>query len=285
MKIHSLSDVPLRDIHRCFIDAFSDYVEPVKATEDELRYVLERRAFRAELSFGAFEGDQLVGFILNGHGSWNGLDTAYDAGTGILKEWRKKGIASSLFETSLPVLREHGVRQYLLEVIKSNTGAYELYRKSGFSVTREFDYWVSGIEALTLRPKKLPGGASIHWIDTPDWDLFRTFWDFEPSWQNSIDAIVRKMDNMTLLGAFDGGNIVAYGCMENHTGDLPQLAVHPDFRRRGLATSLVRRLLNLATPPGLRVINTCSNALATRRFLRSLGLVPGPGQYEMILGL
>mgnify|MGYP001552668543 CR=1 FL=1 len=172
-----------------------------------------------------------------------------------------------------------------MEVIKTNHGAVELYRKSGFSVSREFDYWVSAAGSLNIPSVTLPPGMSIKPIETPDWSHLATFWDYQPSWQNSIDSVSRKRDDMTLLGVYRQNSIVAYACMENESGDLPQLAVQPDFRRRGLATALTAQLLSRVDPPDLRVINTCADSLAMRQFLLNLGMDPGHGQYEMILNL
>ena len=43
---------------------------------------------------------------------------------------------------SLEILRQNDIHQYLLEVIQTNRGAVELYRKEGFKVTREFDCYI-----------------------------------------------------------------------------------------------------------------------------------------------
>jgi YD repeat-containing protein len=167
MKIRSLSGVPFEQIHRAFEAAFSDYIEDVSLSSRQLQEVLERRGFNAQLSFGAFEAGEIVGFIVNGIGMWNNVRTAYDCGTGVIKAFRQQGIASRIFEQSLPVLRQQGISQYLLEVIKTNHGAVELYRKSGFTVSREFDYWVSAAGCLTVPSVALPPGASGHFLGRP----------------------------------------------------------------------------------------------------------------------
>ena len=285
MKIRSLAGVPFAQIHRAFEAAFSDYIEDVSLSSRQLQGVLERRGFSSELSFGAFEAGEIVGFIVNGIGTWNGIPTAYDCGTGVIKEFRQQGIASRIFDQSLPVLRQKGISQYLLEVIKTNHGAVELYRKSGFSVSREFDYWVSAAGALAVPPVALPPGMSIKPMETPDWNELATFWDYQPSWQNSVDSVSRRLDDMTLLGVYRQDAVVAYACMENESGDLPQLAVQPDFRRSGLATALIDQLLSRVDPPDLRVINSCANSMPMKHFLLNLGMDPGHGQYEMILKL
>lgn len=283
MKIQPLTGVKADVIHGAFIEAFSDYVEPVDLSLAQLQYMLERRGFRDYLSLGAFSENRLIGFTLNGMGEWEGVLTAYDTGTAVQKTFRKQGIATRIFEESLPLLNSYGISRYLLEVIKTNEGAVDLYRKSGFTISREFDYWESATEPLNFRSVSLAEGMSIKPIEKPDWTRLMGFWDFQPSWQNSVDSVTRKRDNMAILGAFNQDAIVAYACMENGTGDVPQLAVHPEFRRQGLATILLARLVNLLDPPGLRVINTCADSVPVRSFLLNLGLRPGHGQYEMIL--
>lgn len=283
MKIRSLENVPIKVIHRAFTRAFSDYVEPFKLTVGQLQHSLQRRGFNESLSFAAFSEGEIVGFTLNGSGQWNGRATAYDAGTGVQKSHRKQGIASQIFEASLPVLKAHGVSQYLLEVIKVNTKAVELYRKFGFSITREFDYWACPADALEFHSGPLPESISIRPLEDPGWRTLRSFWDFRPSWQNSVDSMRRVQSSITMLGAFQRDVPVAYICMEEGTGDIPQLAVHPEFRHQGLAMALLGRVTRLLDPREIRFTNTCLDSQPTRNFLLSLGLEPGHGQYEMIL--
>lgn len=283
MKIQSLEGVPIKEIHRAFTRAFSDYVEPFNLTVKQLQHTLHRRGFNDYLSFAAFSNGEIVGFTLNGSGQWNGKATAYDTGTGVQRSHRKQGIASQIFETSLPVLKAHGISHYLLEVIKVNTKAVDLYRKFGFLITREFDYWACPGDALEIQSGPLPEGISIRPLGDPDWNLLCRFWDFPPSWQNSVDSITRVQSSITMLGAFHHDEPIAYICMQEDTGDIPQMAVHPDFRHQGLAVALLEQIVRLLNPPEIRFTNTCLDSQPTRNFLLNLGLEPGHGQYEMIL--
>jgi ribosomal protein S18 acetylase RimI-like enzyme len=81
----------------------------VQITPDELRTMLRRRGFDPALSFAAFDGC-IMGFTLNGTGTFGGVPTAYDTGTGTLPEYRGRGLATQIFETSLPHLRAAGGR-------------------------------------------------------------------------------------------------------------------------------------------------------------------------------
>ncbi|MGD8780761.1 MAG: GNAT family N-acetyltransferase [Ignavibacteria bacterium] len=285
ITIKQLSNTGLKTIHEAFINAFSDYVEPINLSFEQLKYMIERRGCDLNLSFGAFSDGQLVSFTLNGIGEWNGELTAYDTGTGTIKEFRKQGIAKRMFNESLPVLREHKVKHYLLEVIRSNKSAFELYKKAGFTITREFDYFISTKDKIKIRESKLNKEFQIMEIINPDWDTLKTFWDFDPSWQNSIDSINRKTQYFKFLGIYDSDKIVGYGIIEKHTGDIPQLAVSREHRRKGLASTLLYRLLQNSESKTIKFINTSAVNNSFRKFAESVCLAPGIGQYEMLLKL
>ena len=153
--IMNLVDTKFSTIHESFQNAFSDYAEPFDLSIEELKYMVERRSYNPEYQFGAFDGNVLVGFILNGISTWQGKRTVYDTGTGVIKEYRKQGVATKLFEETLSKLKLENVEQYLLEVIRSNKNAYDLYSKSRFSVTREFEYYITEKSKLKFPNQKL----------------------------------------------------------------------------------------------------------------------------------
>jgi ribosomal protein S18 acetylase RimI-like enzyme len=285
IKIRTLEKTPFNQIYNAVSDAFSDYVEPFDLTIEELKYMFERRGYDLEISFGAFDGSKLVGITINGIGDWNGKLTAYDSGTGIVKEYRKRGIARRMFDESLPILKEKGITQYLLEVIKTNRGAYELYKKAGFKIVRELDYFKTGVSELKY--DKLVNKPDFYFnvIEEPDWGEFKSFWDFDPSWQNSIDCMHRKIEHLKILGLYDKSKLIGYGIIEMHTGDIPQLAISPQYRRQGLGTSLFRVLINYSEVDSLRIINSDKNYAPFREFMKSMGIEAGEGQYEMIMDL
>jgi ribosomal protein S18 acetylase RimI-like enzyme len=277
IEIRTLESISIEQLQQAHNKAFEDYAEPNNKTVEQLTYLLQRRGYRSELSFGAFDGDELVSFTFNGIGIWNGIPTAYDTGTGTIKAYRQQGLASRIFRESIPILKQNGITQYLLEVIKVNTAAADLYRKAGFEVSREFDYYVAIKETL------IPSSHThtIKEVTAPDWQLFQSFWDFQPSWQNAMDAIVRKQDHFKILAAYDGETIIGYGIVEPHTGDIPQLAVAPAYRRRKIATALMQALAAEINAEAIRLINADADYPAFRQLMQSVGLQPGYGQYEM----
>lgn len=52
--------------------------------------------------------------------------------TGVVPSHRGQRLAARLFGASLPVLRELGVRRFVLEVIRSNEAAVRAYERQGF---------------------------------------------------------------------------------------------------------------------------------------------------------
>lgn len=285
IKIKQLTGTSFETIHGAFANAFSDYVEPFDLTLEQLKYMVERRGCNLELSFGAFSGNELVGLTLNGIGLWKGELTAYDTGTGVVKEFRKQGIATRMFNESLPVLRDKNIAQYLLEVIKSNTSAYELYKKAGFKVCRELDYYKTEKDKIGQAEFEEHNGVDINTIANPDWELFKSFWDFHPSWQNSIDSINRKIDHFVILGVFENDKIIGYGIIEKHTGDIPQLAISKSKRRKGFASKLFYSLLDKTSSEHIKIINTANVYEPFKHYAEKLGIPEGIGQYEMIMKL
>ena len=122
MEIKSLAHTSFETLAESFGAAFAEY--EVQISPDELRTMLRRRGFEPALSFAAFDDTgNIMGFTLNGIGTFAGVPTAYDTGTGTLPEYRGQGLATQIFETSLPHLRAAGIVQYLLEVLQHNTTA------------------------------------------------------------------------------------------------------------------------------------------------------------------
>lgn len=93
-----------------------------------------RSMFASELAkgtsicLGAFEGDQLVGYVVNSRyvDAWHVMNVAVDP------EFQRRGIASRLLERLFELTVEDDGRGYTLEVRVSNKEAIKLYEKLGF---------------------------------------------------------------------------------------------------------------------------------------------------------
>ena len=93
-----------------------------------------RSMFASELAkptsicLGAFEGEQLVGYVINSRyvDAWHVMNVAVDP------DHQRRGVASRLFERLFELTRDDERRGYTLEVRVSNEGAIELYERLGF---------------------------------------------------------------------------------------------------------------------------------------------------------
>jgi ribosomal protein S18 acetylase RimI-like enzyme len=276
-RLLSASDlIPLYD---CFLEAFSDYEVDMQMSREQFEQRIARDGVRLEISAGAFDDEKMIGFYMNAAGSWQGKQTAYDAGTGVIPEYRGRGVAKELFAFVVERLREVSISQYLLEVLTSNAGAVSLYRKLGFVETRVLAVFRSSEPVTALG--ELPG-VSIRPVEEPDWKLFESFWDGYPSWQNSSDAVERVANQRQILGAYVEGKCIGYGVVFRPSGNLMQLAVAHEFRRRGIGS---RILSSLSTSEALKVNNIDEKLTGTLAFFEANRFKIDLKQYEMVKDL
>ena len=280
IEIKSLANISFETIYNAFSEAFRDY--EITLTEAELQKMLFRRGFQAKLSFGAFEDDRLVSFTLNGIGLFNGVKTAYDTGTGTLPNYRAKGLAARVFNESIPSLVSHGVEQYLLEVLQHNESAVSVYTKQGFTISREFNYFVQSIAEINLNGKVLPDGYSIREVSLSEIGLPKDCWDFFPSWQNSFEAINRKPSDFIVIGAFKGNALAGYGIIEPSSGDITQIGVDKLHRRRGVGSAILKELFKRNAHNHIKVINTEIGCDTITAFLANNHIEVKGKQFEMI---
>jgi len=279
-QILSLDKISFDTIFEAFNLAFGDY--EIQIDKDELKTMLTRRGFVPELSFGAFVNDRLVSFTLNGIGTHNGVKTAYDTGTGTINEYQGKGLASRIFTYSLPFLKNAGISQYLLEVLQHNERAVSVYIKLGFETTREFNYFKQNSAEILTSSKVLNPKYFIKQTDLRSQKQMAGFLDFEPSWQNSFEAIGRCLNDFVILGAYAADDLVGHCIFEPGSGDLTQIAVCKSHRREGIASALLAEALKYNKHNSVKVINTDISCGSITSFIESNGIPLRGKQFEMI---
>src|SRR5262245_1543683 len=267
-------------LYQCFLAAFSDYLVDMRSTEEQFAQRLTRDGVELELSAGAFEKEEMVGFYMNGAGSWQGLQTVYDAGTGVMPGHRRKGVAEKLFDFMLPGLRGAGLDQYLFEVVSNNEPAVRLYRRLGFQEVRRLAVFRS---PAPLKSTKGAPAVEIREIENPNWGLYQTFWDGYPSWQNSIEAINRISGRKFTAGAFVGAECVGYGVMSPAAANVLQLAVAKGHRRKGVGSMILTTLQQqVPLDEPLKVNNIDYQLTNALTFYQACGFKLALSQYEML---
>ncbi|MFH0756270.1 MAG: GNAT family N-acetyltransferase [Bacteroidota bacterium] len=279
IKIEPLISLDPETIFNAFSDAFSDY--EMQLDRKELEAMLQRRGFVPALSFGAFYKGELVSFTFNGIGNYNGIKTAYDTGTGTIREFRGRGLATRVFKDSVPFLKEAGIDRYLLEVLQHNRGAFSVYRKLGFEITREFNYFSSALDEVRIPENESVEFPEIRPVDLHAREEMKKFWDFTPSWQNDFGSIERSLEDFKMIGAFSRGKMAGYAIFAPHSGDLTQIAVEKSLRRKGIATAMLKVILKEIRHTSVKLINAERGCDSITGFLNSFSILPAGTQFEM----
>jgi GNAT superfamily N-acetyltransferase len=279
ITIRSLTGIPFGELYDAHLSAFKNY--PFQWTGEALLRTIKRRRFSPELSFGAFHNGRLVSFTWNGTGTFAGRKTAYDTGTGTAEAYRGKGLASRIFEYSIPHLKAAGISQYLLEVLTENAAALSVYTKQGFSISRTFHCFRTEMKSWQFHERPLPPGLAFKEISINE-QLMGNMHDFLSSWQNNFESLQVNPSHFQVLGVFREGELLGYGIIEPESGDIPQLAVKAGERRKGIGSAIIEALGKENKAETLKVINIPSDRPEIMNFLLHCGIPDVVTQYEMI---
>ena len=278
------SDFPR--IIKTFDEAFADYYLKSKTScESWLYNRCVKNGVAFDCSVGAFDGDRLVGITLVGLDDWLGVPAAFDAGTGIIPEFRGGGLARQMFDLAVPRLRDRGARKFILEVLQVNEPAIKAYRKSGFEITREFDcYELPLSEWQAVSPAR---SWEVLPIDREQIYAFRNFVDWQPTWENSFTSIRRITDKIIAFGAFDGSDCVGEIAYYPLLNWIVSLVVSKGYRRKGVATALLNHFLARLDPEieTVRLTNVDHSDEIMTTFFKSHGFRIFTTQFEMALTL
>ncbi len=127
-------------------EAFRDHWGSQPTPEEQWETYLGSSTTRQDLSFVALDGERVVGLLISevNPEEWElqGARTSYIGLVGVVRDWRRRGIAPALLAAALAAYREEGLEKTSLGVDSENpTGALSLYTRMGFELTgRELAY-------------------------------------------------------------------------------------------------------------------------------------------------
>jgi ribosomal protein S18 acetylase RimI-like enzyme len=285
ITLKTLENTDLKKLHTTFLEAFSDYLVPIKLTGEQFQTKLLNEGVDLSISGGAFLDNKMVGIILHGRGNWNGQSTAYNAGTGVIPTFRGQGITLNLYSYLIPILQENGVESCLLEVMQQNVPAINVYKEAGYEIKRKLDCY------------KLSKSAKLHPIYAPDFAIIPcalsdsvkqhlySWHNWAPTWQNSWDAMLRNKNIRAYMATLNNKS-VGYITVDILTGRVPQFATHPVLRGQGIGNALFHKVYteidSSLTPT---IINVDNNDASTRAFLQKAGFEKTATQYEMEMNI
>ena len=266
ITVQSLACTDVQILRNCFNASFQHYYVPLQFTREQFADKITTEAIDLKLSFGLFDGEILVGFLLHGIDTVGNQKIAYNAAIGLLPEYRGHKLSYLLYEHSLQELKKAGVTKTVLEVIEQNTPAIKTYEHLGFYTTRKLNSY----QGKPKLPEDLP--IEIETLPAPDWELIRKNCEWNPSWQYSTNCIKRAQSNYTLQVACCDKRPVAY-CISNFsTGRVAHFGCsNIEYKEKYLA-ALFNQVNGINPDHYTSVINVDTNALYANTFLLSIGL-------------
>ncbi|WP_346895072.1 GNAT family N-acetyltransferase [uncultured Roseibium sp.] len=260
-------------LHAAMLEAFSDYVVPMRPTLAQFTAMLCQRSFDPKLTSVALENGGLIALWLIGCRE----STGYLISSGTLPGWRGKGLAQRLASNSEALLKRAGVTSLQLEVISTNAQAIRVYEKLGFQAIRDLQCYAW--HGIPEAPRQ------AHAVTEQDWQAMKPavsdFRDWRPSWQNADEAVANLGDRLVSLTVETEGKIAGYAVVEPESGTLFQIAVHPEYRGKGIGSMLIASAATRCAEVKLRLLNADAADKGFAAFLERLGAKKSVLQFEM----
>ncbi|WP_321347919.1 GNAT family N-acetyltransferase [uncultured Draconibacterium sp.] len=277
MQFQTLENQTINELCNLFNAAFADYLVKIEMTPESLQDKFDSENVSLEHSVGIFSDGKPVGFIFHALRDSASGKMAYNAGTGVIPKFRGKNATVRMYEYILPKLAKYGVKEVVLEVIDKNPPAIKSYKKVGFTILHELECF-KGFPDISSPDKPLIVEESADKFTPPD-----HFWDWQPTWQNTTQTVLRSGQYKT-WSILRGNRAIAYLTGNPGSGRIAQFAVDPDQRWKGLGTSLFCHFAGLSSNTPM-VINIADQAGQTQDFLKAIGMTPFLRQYKMNLKL
>lgn len=274
MQIRNLTPADTENLLLAFNGAFADYLVPLQLTKELLQSKMNAESVLPEWSVGVFDQEKMIAFIIHGVRTINGKKTVYNAGTGVLPEYRGQGLVGKMYKHILPFLKENKVEELVLEVIENNKPAIRAYEKNGFSVKRKFLCFAG--ESQT---EACSNPADIKPLADINWETLQSFWDILPGWQSANQSM--ELMKPTALGAFINNELAGYVLFNPANSRIYQLAVSPAHRRKGIASQLFAEMRRQLPKGKIAMNNIDEAAESLKLFLEKQGLVNFINQFEM----
>jgi ribosomal protein S18 acetylase RimI-like enzyme len=264
--LQTLQHSTLSQVVEVFNESFSDYIVPLNLTMEQMENKIKNDSIQLAFSAAAFESDKPVAFILHGYDVVNHEKIIYNAGTGVIPSRRGNSLTRKLYDFILPRLHSNEISKIQLEVITENKPAIKTYQNIGFEIVRELNCYKGSVIPVIAN-----NDFQIQYLDNYDWDELQSFWDWKPSWQNSITAVENLKHVNASFGIYTNEILLGYLIFNPATKRVQQFAVHKDHRGAGIGKQLFRCLAD-SFGNEISIINIDEASVETAEFVKSIGL-------------
>ena len=273
MEVKCLENIGFDIIIECFLKPFENYYVEMPKDLDFYRERWNYAKVDFKLSFGMFDNQNLIGFIINGIDRRNGVSIAFNTGTGVLPEFRRRKIVKRIYDFAIPKLKSNGIEKCLLEVISENIIAIKSYQDVGFKKTRILKCFNGQIETREMNVKVVEKKlSSIDFDSLPNQDFY--------SWDNH-KASIKENKKYRFFQIEDRGIMNSYFIINDKNGYLAQFDLVEDGKQNW--NKLISGIRGVTKK--VKINNVDAKFQKKISILKSSGLTNTIDQYEMEMAL
>lgn len=239
ISYYRCTEVSQELLFEAFHSGFSDYMIKFNLTKEMFFY----RFFGAEgnalqHSFIAVDDNKGIGLILGGIKEYEGCKTLRCGALAVHPSYRRKKIGDHLFGMHKEEGSIHDCKQLFLEVIQGNDKAIAFYSKLGYEKVYDLSYF--SMENLSNLAKYSLSGTDMKKIGIHEFEAIAgQSRDIHINWQNDLDYLKAAKD-VVYYGAYVEERLIGSLAFQAN-GKVSYLRVEQDYRRRGLASALLKR--------------------------------------------
>ena len=273
MTVKKLENIEFDRIVDCFLKSFENYYVKVPTDKNYYKNRWEMAKVDYALSYGMFDGENLIGFIINAIDHRNGEKIAFNTGTGVLPEYRGKRIVKSIYDFAIPDLKINGITKCSLEVIIENSKAIRSYQSIGFDICKEFNCFSGEIELDSnerIELNKVDYNA-FDWEKMPNQDLYS--WDF--------NSEVLKNGDYQYYQLMNDNSVESYFVVNPETQYLAQFEILK--KSDGCWNRLFSGIKEVSN--SIKIINVDTRLTRKIDFINSIGLTNTINQFEMEMNM
>jgi hypothetical protein len=266
MEIKTLSSILKDEVFEAFKLAFDNYVIPVEIKKETTLSRWETAGVKFKLSYGVFDDSKLVAFVLHTKCG----DTLFNFATGVIPSHRGKHLVENIYAVVEKDVKDF--KTFSLEVICENTRAFNLYKKLGFTISREL-ISLKGKFGLNVEKNKSLEYRVIPLRYTED---MRRIQLAHPSLENAPITLSERASLHEVHELREKGELLAYAIFTPETLSIREMGA--TFSYEILDQLLLNMKLNSEE---IRIMNIDANSSELLLYLEQRGLTRFVAQYEM----
>ena len=275
MRFQSLNNISILEIADAFTAAFHDYFISISFNEATLKTKIDLEDIYLNYSVGAFHNNKLVGFILHGFRKLDGENCFYNAGTGVLPEYRGNNLTYKMYNYFFEQINDKDKYKISLEVIFENNNAIKSYEKVGFKKSDILNCYKINNQ-LNLNRNQF----NFSEVPISEVEAIVKAENYCFEWQNDILNKAVTFQNIKIIAAKSEQKTIGFVLFNTVNMRVIQIIAVKNFRRQKVASSLLSYLYRTYDEK-ISIINVSDYNSSVNAFLINVGFKVYLKQFKM----